>query len=62
MAVEKGGEHKIVAGEKFAASDDDHGETSGEDAGAGDFAAVDVAKGGAGGGERNKHTGENAEK
>lgn len=61
LAVEKGGEHEVVAGEKFAASDDDHGEASGENTGAGDFAAVDVTEGGAGGGESNKHAGKDAE-
>lgn len=61
MAVEKGGEHEIVAGEKLATGDDDHGESSGENAGAGDFAAVDVAEGGAGSGESDEHAGKDAE-
>ena len=61
MAVEKGGEHEIVAGEEFATGDNDHGETSGENASAGDFAAVDVAEGGTGGGESDEHAGKDAE-
>lgn len=61
FAVEESHEHEIVASEEFAAGDHNHGEASGEDAGAGDFAAVDVAKSGASGGESDKHAGKDTE-
>ena len=49
FAVEKSHEHEVIAGEEFAAGNDDHGEASGENTGASEFAAVSIAKGGAGG-------------
>lgn len=61
FAVEECHNHQVVAGEKLATGDYDHGETCGKDTGASDFAAVDVAEGSADASRRDKHTSENAE-
>ena len=62
FAVEKSHEHEAIAGEKLATGNNYHGETGSKNAGAGDFATVNVAESGASSSKSDKHAGENAEK
>lgn len=61
FAVEERHNHQVVAGEKLATGDYDHGKTCGKDTGASDFTTVDVAEGGANTSRSDKHASENAE-
>ena len=59
FALEKCHDHEVIPCEKFTAGNYDHSEASGEDAGAGDFATINIAEGGTDTGRRDEHTGEN---